>query len=372
VRLLVAASLAVAVLDAGSASPPTQDPSSAATTLLDQYLAGQFEVAIGSLSAVDDYAELLEQLKRDGPTWLNGGGAGQRERRELAAATFALEAARLGAWTTWKEVGVVPIVDPDRPLEAAVYRLTYWKAPPLLIEWACELVRQRERPGATEHLWQLAAVAVAERAQDYQFLAGDQKTPRLNPTFKILNDATIPIIHLAHVRQRFPDEPRFKLAEGIAEEWYEPLLARKVFDQLKDDIDVGGEATMRLGAMAYRARDDGGAIALFRRVEPLTRDPWVIHLARYFTGLAEERRNRPADAERALRAALAAVPRAESASIALGSLLFRTGRRAEGSLVIESMLTAAPKPRDPWRTYADADDRFWPELLARLRKEIRP
>jgi hypothetical protein len=29
-----------------------------------------------------------------------------------------------------------------------------------------------------------------------------------------------------------------------------------------------------------------------------------------------------------------------------------------------------PPPVDPWRTYADADDRFWPELRDRLRAEI--
>jgi hypothetical protein len=27
---------------------------------------------------------------------------------------------------------------------------------------------------------------------------------------------------------------------------------------------------------------------------------------------------------------------------------------------------------DPWRGYADADDRFWPELIGRVRAEIHP
>jgi hypothetical protein len=32
---------------------------------------------------------------------------------------------------------------------------------------------------------------------------------------------------------------------------------------------------------------------------------------------------------------------------------------------------AAPMPVDPWRGYADADDRFWPALVSQLRAEIR-
>jgi hypothetical protein len=34
------------------------------------------------------------------------------------------------------------------------------------------------------------------------------------------------------------------------------------------------------------------------------------------------------------------------------------------------MLAANPRPVDPWRTYIHADDRFWPQLIARLRQEI--
>src|SRR6185295_13859901 len=204
------------------------------------------------------------------------------------------------------------------------------------------------------------ALAVAERAQDYEFLNGDQ-TEKVRPTS--IPGTTQPILHVVHVRQRFPDEPRLKLAEGIAEEWHQPALARRAFDQLKDDLDVGGEATMRLGAADFRAREDNSALAAFRRVPSLTRDPWVLHLSRYFSGLIQERRQQPLEAERAYRAALAAVPHAESASIALGSLLFRTGRRSEGSAIIETMLSANPRPRDPWRTYADADDRFWPDYI---------
>jgi predicted Zn-dependent protease len=96
----------------------------------------------------------------------------------------------------------------------------------------------------------------------------------------------------------------------------------------------------------------------------------VLYLARYFTGLVQLRRNRPADAEIAFRRALEAVPRAQAATISLASLLFGSGRRDEASALAGEMLSADPSPADPWRAYADADDRFWPELIARLRREI--
>jgi hypothetical protein len=35
------------------------------------------------------------------------------------------------------------------------------------------------------------------------------------------------------------------------------------------------------------------------------------------------------------------------------------------------MFAASPRPADPWRGYADADDRFWPLLIGQLRAEIR-
>jgi Flp pilus assembly protein TadD len=143
------------------------------------------------------------------------------------------------------------------------------------------------------------------------------------------------------------------------------------FEQLQDDPDVGGEATMRLGVRRFQMKDDDGAISTLDRVESRTRDPWVLYLARYFKGQAFERRKRTAEAERAYRGALAAVPFAQSASMALAALLFKNDRRTEASRLMDAMFAASPRPADPWRGYADADDRFWPVLIGRLRAEIR-
>jgi hypothetical protein len=68
---------------------------------------------------------------------------------------------------------------------------------------------------------------------------------------------------------------------------------------------------------------------------------------------------------------MAAIPRAQSASVSLSVLLFRLGRRAESAALIEQTIASNTMPPDPWREYAASDYRFWPELLARLRAEIR-
>jgi hypothetical protein len=134
---------------------------------------------------------------------------------------------------------------------------------------------------------------------------------------------------------------------------------------------VGAEATLRLGAIALRRGDVEGARSEFAKVERMTRDPWLLYLARFLTGRAAHERRRPADAEAAYRQALRAMPGAQSASVALAALLFQDGRRADASAVTDAMLESTNRT-DPWRAYADADDRFWPELIGRVRMEIHP
>ena len=314
--------------------------------LLDRYLRGDYDGVVAGLGSLRDFAPVLDGLRNDGPQWIESGGAATRQRRELTAATVALEAARLGEWNEWKTSGIVP-------------GAFSWRTPPLLIEWGCARFRVDASPRPVERIWQLAALAVAERAEDPDFLLAS------------------PDGHLRHVWPRFPKEPRFRLAEALALEWQtfpnptSPDAAVRALEALQHDEDVGPEATLRLGFLQLRMGDQDRAIGLFDRVATQTRDPWVIYLAHFFTGQAFEHKTRPADAERAFRAALAIAPHAPSASVALGTLLFVNDRRTEATEMVDTMLTARPRPADPWREYGDADDRFWPALIAAVRAEIR-
>jgi len=342
-----------------SAAPPLQ-----ITDLLDRYVAGQFDAAVSQISERTDFEDLLDQLQRNGPAWIDARGPDERPRRELAAATFALEAARIGEWHEWKWVQ-------RRPETLAILS---WKPAPLLIEWGCARFREAVPPHPIERWWQLAALAVAQRGEDPQFLVGDLNIGLGHTTGEIGNP-DVEIRHLDHIAARFPSEPRFTLAHGIAREWHSDAAVRakamEVFGIVKDDLDVGAEATMRQGAMTLRDARPDNAIASFSDADRLSRDPYVVYLARYFKGQAYERLRRSLEAEIAYRAAVTTIPDAQSASMALATLLFAREQRAEAQRLAVGALSANPQPADPWREYAHADDRFWSELLGRLRAEIR-
>jgi tetratricopeptide (TPR) repeat protein len=347
----------------------------AATTLsvvvlLDQYAAGRFDAVVEALAADDvDFEDVLEQLRRDGPMWMDAGGPADRARRELVAATFALEAARAGAWRDWKRTQKQPLMCAENGECYQPPSVLYWRAPPLLIEWGCEIFRSDETPRPIERWWQLAALAVAQRSEDVQFLVQDPAVAQGLGTAEIGN-VRDEIMHLEHVTPRFPKEMRFVLAQGIARDRVWPQDAVKAYGVLRDDPDVGGEATMRLGAMQVRSRNLDEALENLEHAETITRDPYVVFLARYFRGQVHEQRRRYEDAEKAYRGAVAAVPHAQSATIALAALAFRDGRRAEAQQLVRDMLAADPPPSDPWRGFVHADDRFWPQLVGRLRAEI--
>jgi HAMP domain-containing protein len=377
-RSLVLAAAVAACLAGGSSARTTP-----LVELLDSYAAGRFDAVVRSLAATTEFDELLKQFRRDAPGWIAAAGPTGRARRELTAATVALEAGRAGARHEWKWIQRQPRMcvgtECHQPLD-----VLYWKAPPLLIEWGCELLRRGTTPRPAERWWQLAALAVAQRAEDPQFLIGD---PHIGQGFAAgeIGNTKDEIKHLEHVTPRFPNEMRFVLAQGIARDRDLPQDARRAYRALEHDPDVGGEAMMRLGAMQVRRRsnymmpgmagwsgapDVSAALDAFARAERLTRDPYVIFLARYFKGQLLDRQDDRREAEAAYRGAVAAVPHAQSATLALATLVVRDGRRSEAHQLVQEMLTATPRPPDPWRAYVHADDRFWPYLVARLRAEI--
>lgn len=350
-----------------SASPAR---SSAVLDLLDSYERGHFDAVVAALAATTGFDDVLQQLRRDGPAWI---AAADSERRELVAATVALEAARAGAWREWKLIQrQPPMCATGLSGQEECYQplnVLYWQAPPLLVEWGCALLRQHETPRPIERWWQLAALSVAQRAGDPQFLIGDPHIG-LGVEAGEIGNREDEIKHLEHVAERFPDEVRFTLAQGIARERDLAFQAIQVYGALADDPIVGGEAMMRLGGLHLRHRRLDRALRVLELADTLTRDPYVVFLARYFKGQLFEQQRQPAKAEAAYRGAVAAIPHAQSATVALAALTFRNGRREEAHTLIRGMLSADPRPRDPWRTYMQADDRFWPDLIGRLRAEI--
>lgn len=327
---------------------------------LDAYAAGRYDQVVSDLQRTTDFKGILEQLTRDGPGWIAAAGPAGVDRRELAAATFALEATRAGIGQPWKLLLKAPS---DGDLQIPGYTL-YWEAPPLILEWACERLRARTAMHPAERWWQLAAVAVGHRSEDFQFLVGEPFASVL------IHNTQDEIEHLVHAEKRFPEEMRIQLAKAIAIEWRWPGEAMPAFLALSAHPGVGGEARVRLGVSQTRTRRHAEAVDTLRRAEQETRDPHLVYLARLFRGQALEALNRPKEAELAYRSATLTIPGAQAAATALAGLLAADGRRLEAQGVIRKTLAVRPMPVDPWRVYVHGDDRYWHYLIGRLRQEI--
>ena len=270
------------VLGTCVAGGPARARSLSVVDLLDAYLAGRFDEVVRTLDGDVDFGEILKQLRKDGPGWITAASPDTRARRELTAATFALEAARAGQWHEWKWTIRQPLMCAGAECYEPL-NVVSWKAPPLLIEWACARFRQDATPRPIERWWQLAALAVAQRSEDTQFMVGDPRIGLGAPAGEIGN-LQDEIKHLDHIVPRFPAEMRFLLAQGIARdrEWTDDALS--VYGALRNDPDVGGEAMMRLGAMQLRQRRPAEALKQFELALKLTRDPYVVFLARVLHG----------------------------------------------------------------------------------------
>ena len=365
---------ALAVLLGTGTSAPFHAQTPSLATRLDRYAAGDFDGALAELRAPSDFEGLPKQFEQDAPAWIEAGGDADRARRQLAAATFALEAARADEWREWKRTLIAPtmaVATGSREPRADFFQplgTLVWGTAPKLVEWGCRLLRADATPRPIERIWQLAALGVAQRSEDPQFLVGDPRRGQGAFAGEIMNEQD-EIKHLDHVEARFPGEVRYQLAQGIARfrDW--PDDARRAFGALVDHPEVGAEATMREGQMLM-ASDPAEALARFSRAEQQSRDPFVQHLAAYLGGIALERTMQPDLAEAAYRRAVRIAPGAQSASIALAALLVRQDKVGEARQLSVDMLRTDPPPPDPWREFIHADDRFWPGLIARLRREI--
>ena len=336
----VCAALAAAGALAFRAVPPAARAqiTAAPMDLATYYSFGEFEMVESALrrAASGNLDVVLAGLQADAEGWIDADGPDWAPGRRLIVATVALEAAHAGLDNQWRN---------SRDF----------------IRWACLMLRAAPVTPAERH-WHLAAIALIEGARDVGML-GD---------------------HIRHVRARFPDEPRLRLAEAFDDEaWYmdevtslgvEHGAGRRtsMYDDALAHPDSAREAHLRLGFMLLQGRQFDRAIAQLRQVEP-PEDPGQQYLARLFEGWAHQRRDDPdmGEAERAFREAVEAVPGAYTVSLSLALLLYPTDRRLEADALMQAVADAEPPVVDPWRTYGYGDYRRWPVLLDELRRAIR-
>jgi tetratricopeptide (TPR) repeat protein len=310
------------------------------TQLLELYDLGEFDVVREAVVSAShgDLSIVLGALKVDGKAWIDADGETNRDRRRLAAAVFSLEVA-----------------------DAALDR--QWHDALQLLEWACEQMRSARRRADIERTFHLAAMALIEGAGDVKALDW----------------------HAGHLKARFPDEPRLLMVDVFQAEmeywrlyWTvlgatdggDPSIVLPSLKKAAGRQENAREVALRTGHLFWQKDQHEAAIAEFAKVPPGD-DPGQLYLSHLLSGWSFQELKKPAEAERAFRAALGTIPRAQSATLHLGVLLYEMDRRDEANALIEEMLSADPPPSDPWRIFGYGDYRRLPMLIGELRKAIR-
>jgi len=362
------------MLVAGSAgglrsAAPTSAPAGT-LALLDRYERGEHEAVFAELVRAGDATAVLKDLQSSGSAWIQARGSAEVRRRQLVAASFALEAAVPHLWPE--------DVDP-------------------LVEWGCELMRKRgSAADAPEHLWQLASVAIFGRARD-----DGRLVTRAGPGAPLGSHVPPPrraIDHIAHAEQRIPEEPRFRLAEAMlaatladtepprdapwistaqlprnsdgAMRRARAAQAIQLFEPLIEVPALRAEAEVRLGYLKLVLHEFEASLDHFAQARG-TDDVFVAYLARFLSGRALDALNRRDDANAMYRSALEVVPHAQSASEALAANLFLAGAAGDAYAAAQDALSGDPRRGDPWHEFGYGDRRFIPARMSALREALK-
>jgi tetratricopeptide (TPR) repeat protein len=134
------------------------------------------------------------------------------------------------------------------------------------------------------------------------------------------------------------------------------------------------EARLRLGRVLGLLKQRKPALDLFEQAGRDAPDSRLRYLARILVGSIFELEDRWDDAERVYREAIGILPGAQSARVALASVLERAGRQADANAVVAPGLTpdaASALAADPMWTYRLGPPIDGVAILSRLRKAVR-
>lgn len=336
-------------------------------TLIESYASGAYDETIRQAST-DDVGRWRVAFVRDVPAWIRR-DPDRMEARRAAAASFLLETAQARLDTDWGRLAD-------------------------LIEFTCADLRSGQPTPSFELAWHRASVALAGRARARSWLLGEyavlphQKPVRRQPPGKPDPNPK----HLVHALERFPDDSQLQLARIVAWTWgrdNEPTRNQPAFfdddrrygsrsnasgeavhalEALVDDPMVGPEAYVRIAQMQIVARDPEAALRASERAEAATAGE-VRYLALFLSARALEALNRPEEAIRKYQAALAIVPRADSATLGLATLQFVRDDR-ESALALIRQTFDQPSVLDPGRLIGYGSFMHWTRLRDALRAQL--
>ena len=185
------------------------------------------------------------------------------------------------------------------------------------------------------------------------------------------------LLFVPRALQRCPANPRLHLAYALVSEqqWLhgrttpeqEPEILRRYGEAMKfPETEV--EARVRAARFLYGLGQFDRGLALLGPIKTPPSDLEVRYFGHVVRGQLLRASGRYDEAAAAFRDALTAWPGAQSARIALMTLLVNRGNRDEAAALAEAVQTAPADQYDPWWTYWLGDYRSFPAVLDRLRE----
>lgn len=189
---------------------------------------------------------------------------------------------------------------------------------------------------------------------------GDE--PRLRLALAVATDQRVPF---GSVESRAWQAARLPLTDAHRQE------VRGLYEEAAQYPDVVAEARVRGAWLLLRAGDTGTALAWLDAASVPATDAYVGHLESLVRGHVYRAMGRLDDAAAAFRRALEIWPHAQSARVALMTLLVRMGQIDAAGDVASMVQTAPDDAWDPWWQYWQGDFRAYPIVLARLTEMAR-
>jgi tetratricopeptide (TPR) repeat protein len=177
-------------------------------------------------------------------------------------------------------------------------------------------------------------------------------------------------------RGRCPDHPRLRLASALMlEQLYRrdgdaerAREAHALYEQARQDPDTALEASVRAAWLSQQTGALDRAVELLGPTPPATADPQIRYLHGFVRGQILRARGDADGAAAAYREALDAWPGAQSANVALMTLLVGRGEPGEAARLAESVQGADRSQLDPWWLYSLGDFRGYTAIIRGLRE----
>lgn len=146
---------------------------------------------------------------------------------------------------------------------------------------------------------------------------------------------------------------------------------RRLYEEAARYPDAASEARIRGAWFLLRVGEADDALAWLDMTRVAMGDRYLGYLETLIRGHVYGALNRDDEAAEMFRRALAIWPRAQSARVALMTLLVQSGQITEAGDLAAQIQTAPEDVWDPWWQYWQGDYRVYPAILANLRERAR-